>query len=170
MGEDQKQLYVMTNNEDKEYQFDHILDLNADQFHTYDRIGEPILSDILNGYNSTLMAYGQTGSGKTYTVFGSRNSIDAIGKSGPLLHETGVVPRIIDNLFDFIQQNPKNAQFRITTSFLQIYMEQLTDLLAPMPFGENRPSISSRGGTPSKSLIIKEDPKTGIFVHGLTLK
>lgn len=160
----------MAKNEDKEFQFDNVMDMDTDQLTSYETIGEPILNDILNGYNSTLMAYGQTGSGKTFTVFGSRNSIDTIGKTGPLVEEMGVVPRIIENLFDFIQQNPKNAQFRITTSFLQIYMEQITDLLAPMPFGETRGTVSSRGGTGSKSLTIKEDPKTGIFVHGLTLK
>lgn len=160
----------MAKNEDKEFQFDDVLDMETEQTMAYDTIGEPILTNILNGYNSTLMAYGQTGSGKTFTVFGSRNSIDTIGKTGPLLSETGVVPRIIENLFEYIQQNPKDAKFRITTSFLQIYMEQITDLLAPMPFGENRGTISSRGGTGSKSLTIKEDPKTGIFVHGLTLK
>ena len=160
----------MNNNEDKEFQYDSVLDLNTDQLTSYDMLGEPVLTDILNGYNSTLMAYGQTGSGKTYTVFGSRNSIETIGKSGPVLEEIGVVPRVVENLFEYIQQNPKNAQFRITTSFLQIYMEQITDLLAPMPFDNQRGSVSSRGGTASKSLTIKEDPKTGIFVHGLTLK
>jgi kinesin family protein 5 len=169
VGEDQKHLYVMANNEDKEFQFDSILDMNADQLSTYETFGEPILTDILNGYNSTLIAYGQTGSGKTFTVFGSRYSIDTIGKSGPMLDDTGIVPRIVENLFDYIRMNPKNAQFRITTSFLQVYMEQITDLLSPVPF-DNRGSISSRAGAGNKSLTIREDPKTGIFVHGLTLK
>lgn len=49
-------------------------------------------------------------------------------------------------------------------------MEHITDLLAAEPFDHNRSSSASRGSAPSKSLSIREDPKTGIFVHGLTLK
>ena len=142
--------------------------MHTDQLTSYDTLGEPILADILNGYNSTLIAYGQTGSGKTYTVFGSRHSIDTIGKSGPMLDDTGVVPRLVDNLFEHIRINPNNAQFRITTSFMQIYMEQITDLLAPVPF-DNRGG-NTRPSSANKNLVIREDPKTGVFVHGLTLK
>jgi kinesin family member 5 len=160
----------MANTEDKEFHFDDILDMNSDQLTSYESLGEPILNDILNGYNSTLMAYGQTGSGKTFTVFGSRHSIDTIGKSGPLLNDTGIVPRLVESLFEHIRVNPDNAQFRITTSFLQIYMEQITDLLAPIPFDNNRGSYSARNHNASKTLTIREDPETGIFVHGLTLK
>lgn len=160
----------MANTEDKEFHFDDILDMNSDQLTAYESLGDPILSDILNGYNSTLMAYGQTGSGKTFTVFGSRHSIDTIGKSGPLLDDTGIVPRLVESLFEHIRVNPDNAQFRITTSFLQIYMEQITDLLAPIPFDNNRGSYSARNQNASKTLTIREDPETGIFVHGLTLK
>lgn len=145
VGHDRKHLSVMSNTEDKEFQFDHVLDLNTDQLSAYEALGEPILNDILNGYNSTLMAYGQTGSGKTYTIFGSRHAVETIGKAGAMLEDVGIVPRLIDNLFDYIVENPRNAQFRITASFLQIYMEQITDLLAPM--GEEfRGSLSSRGG------------------------
>jgi hypothetical protein len=49
------------------------------------------------------MAYGQTGSGKTYTVFGSRHSIDTIGKPGTILDDTGMVPRIVEALFEEIK-------------------------------------------------------------------
>lgn len=160
----------MSNTEDKEFQFDHVMDMNADQEHCFETLGEPILTDILNGYNSTIMAYGQTGSGKTHTVFGPRHSIDTIGKSVPLMNDAGLVPRLVEHLFDYIRENPMKAQFRITVSFLQIYMEKITDLLATSPFEANRSSSASRGGTSSKSLPIREDPQTGIFVHGLTLK
>lgn len=107
VGNDQKHLSVMASTEDREFQFDYVLDTDKDQLTAYETVGEPILADILSGYNSTLMAYGQTGSGKTYTIFGSRNSVETIGKSGPLLDDVGVVPRIVDNLFDYIRENPK---------------------------------------------------------------
>lgn len=160
----------MANTDDKEFKFDRVLDMNADQQTAFESLGEPMLMDILNGYNSTIMAYGQTGSGKTYSVFGSRHSIDTIGKAAPLMNDAGLVPRLIENLFDYIKENPKNAQFRITTSFLQIYMEQISDLLANDAYEPGRDSSASRAENASKSLAIREDPKTGIFVHGLTLK
>lgn len=129
-------------------------------------MGQPILNDILNGYNSTLMAYGQTGSGKTYTIFGSKHSAD-----------TGMVPRLVESLFEYITDNPKKAQFRITVSFLQIYMEKITDLLSQNPFDADKNFASNGAGYRSSGnngkselLSIREDPKTGIFVHGLTQK
>jgi kinesin family protein 4/21/27 len=62
------------------------------------------------------MAYGQTGSGKTHTIFGSKPA-DAIN------YESGIVPRAIHHIFDYVKQNPNKAQFRVTISFLEIYME-----------------------------------------------
>ena len=78
------------------------------------------------------MAYGQTGSGKTHTIFGSRSSLEALyqNRGADSLHnECGIVPRCVNNIFDHIKENPNKAQFRITVSFLEIYMEQITDLL-----------------------------------------
>jgi kinesin family protein 5 len=37
----------------------------------YDIIGRPTVTDVVEGYNGTVLAYGQTGSGKTYTMYGS---------------------------------------------------------------------------------------------------
>ena len=170
VGEDQKHLYVMTNTDDKEFKFDHILDMNSDQIKTFEHLGEEMLSDVLEGFNSTIIAYGQTGSGKTHSVFGSKHSVETIGKTGPMLEEIGLVPRLVEKLFEYIPDNPRKAQFRITVSFLQIYMEHITDLLAQDPYENGRGGSLTRSETGVKSLSIREDPKTGIFVHGLTLK
>jgi kinesin family protein 5 len=45
--------------------------------------------------------------------------------------DLGIVPRCVDEIFDHIKENPMKVQFRITVSFLEIYMEQITDLLLP---------------------------------------
>lgn len=122
------------------------------------------------------MAYGQTGSGKTFTVFGPKYCIDTIGKPGPLLDDVGLVPRLVERLFDYIGDNPRKAQFRITVSFLQIYMEKITDLLMPQKADKNYATNSTRVNGASNhpidgsNLSIHEDPKTGIFVLGLTQK
>eukprot|EP00358_Blepharisma_japonicum_P002121 CAMPEP_0202953118 /NCGR_PEP_ID=MMETSP1395-20130829/43595_1 /ASSEMBLY_ACC=CAM_ASM_000871 /TAXON_ID=5961 /ORGANISM="Blepharisma japonicum, Strain Stock R1072" /LENGTH=360 /DNA_ID=CAMNT_0049665653 /DNA_START=203 /DNA_END=1281 /DNA_ORIENTATION=- len=102
-----------------------------------------------------MIAYGQTGTGKTYTVFGSRSAIDYYGEG--YHEEGGVVPRSIHRIFEFINENIEEAQFQVTISFMQIYMETITDLLSTKP-------------QPKAGLQIREDPKTGIFVGGLTQK
>jgi kinesin family member 5 len=104
--------------------FDSVLDPQETQDEAYDSIARPVVQDILNGFNGVLMAYGQTGSGKTHTIFGSR-------PSGELNYQSGIVPRAVHHIFDYVKQNPNQAQFRVTISFLEIYMEQITDLLLP---------------------------------------
>lgn len=71
-----------------------------------------MITDILNGYNATLMAYGQTGSGKTHSIFGTRESIDQIGQPTPengIHADLGVVPRLVDALFEYINENPRKS-------------------------------------------------------------
>jgi len=82
----------------------------------------------------------------------------------------------VQSIFNYIEQNPNQAVFRVTISFLEIYMEQITDLLlAPDAKSQNnkgRSNSAMRNNSTSSlnghSLQIREDPKTGIFVHGLT--
>jgi hypothetical protein len=144
---------------------------------------------VLNGFNGVVMAYGQTGSGKTHTIFGSKASLDHLysGKAGQGLHyESGIVPRCVSHIFDHIAENPNKAQFRVTMSFLEIYMEQITDLLlqaspaqqstsqtrqaSPSPIRGHHSSSSLGSTSPiqGSNLKLREDPKTGIFVDGLT--
>ena len=92
------------------------------------------------------------------------------------------MPRAVHHIFDYVKQNPNKAQFRVTISFLEIYMEQITDLLLPQ--GQSQTSLRSLSPLRSSqqqsastnlstsslqpNLLIREDPKTGIFVEGLT--
>lgn len=39
------------------------------------------------------------------------------------------MPRAVSHIFEHIKLNPNKGQFRVTLSFLEIYMEQITDLL-----------------------------------------
>ena len=74
----------------KEFQYDHILDLESSQDQAYGLLASPVVDDVLNGFNGVIMAYGQTGSGKTHTIFGSPQ-------------QYGIVPRAVHQIFDFIQ-------------------------------------------------------------------
>lgn len=60
---------------DKSYNFDHAF---SDQFTNQDVFNmtiQPLIPNILEGFNVTCFAYGMTGSGKTHTMIGN-NSFD----------------------------------------------------------------------------------------------
>lgn len=161
------------NEEMRIFEFDNILGQEVTQDATYDRIARGVINDVMEGYNGTIMAYGQTGSGKSYTIFGKKNSLD--GKQ--LNADMGIVPRAIKHIFEYINSNSNKAQFQVRISFMQIYMEQITDLIPdddsdntntsainnPMIFNsKKKTNYNLKDG-----LQIREDPKTGIFVKGL---
>lgn len=131
----------------RDFYFDHVLDTASEQAQAYQQIAAPVVEDVLTGFNGVVMAYGQTGSGKTHTIFGSRTSLEHLYRNmGDDLHgECGIVPRCVDHIFSYIKENPNKAQFRITLSFLEIYMEQISDLL-----------LANSGGGASTSTLSKQ--------------
>ena len=58
----------MNRDESTEFQFDAVLPPTATQSDVFAVAARPVIADVLNGYNGTVMAYGQTGAGKTYTL------------------------------------------------------------------------------------------------------
>jgi hypothetical protein len=67
-----------------------------------------MIEELFEGFNSCVMAYGQTGSGKTHTIFGSLDAIEEIGYS-PVHEDTGVVPRLVEGLFEYISANTRKC-------------------------------------------------------------
>ncbi|KAI5064211.1 hypothetical protein GOP47_0020881 [Adiantum capillus-veneris] len=96
-----------------------------------------VISSALHGFNGTVFAYGQTSSGKTYTMRGSKMDLGLIGLA---VHE----------VFSHIQQMT-DREFLIRVSYMEIYNEDINDLIAP----ENR------------KLQVHENLEKGIFVAGL---
>jgi kinesin family protein 5 len=101
-----------------DFSFDGVLGPEASQVDVYDIAAKQAVNDVLRGYNATLMAYGMTGAGKTFTL-GSIHP-DAVG----------IIPRAFGDIFDFVQADPAHA-YTVTFSYLQIYCEQMQDLLSP---------------------------------------
>ncbi|CAE7324789.1 kif1, partial [Symbiodinium pilosum] len=87
------------------------------QEHLMDDLGHELRSNVLDGYNSCLFAYGQTGSGKTYSVLGSETPPES----------RGLLPRIVEDIFKTIERAPD--EYATTISYLEIYNEQIRDLL-----------------------------------------
>jgi kinesin family protein 4/21/27 len=76
----------------------------------------------MEGYNATVLAYGQTGSGKTYTM---GTAYTGSGDVCPM----GVVPRVVEDAFDAIAEKATGTQCVLSMTYLEIYNEQVRDLL-----------------------------------------
>ncbi|GMF32979.1 unnamed protein product [Phytophthora lilii] len=132
--------------------YDAVFDHTFSQEQVYDRVRECTQS-FLQGFNSTLFAYGQTGSGKSFTMFGAETDLSRY-RPGLQNSQAGIIPRAIKEIFAATVQMEAGAQATVFCSFVQIYNEQIFDLLR-----------DTQMNTP---LEIHEDRKNGIFVEGLS--
>lgn len=139
------------------FTFDSILQETAPQEEVFQKVGIPILENVLDGYNSTIFAYGQTGAGKTHTMIGIPDET----RTG-VSDQGGLAPRSFEYLFKRISEVTQAAKegseggfaeihFAVRCSVLEIYNENITDLLNPK----------------ETNLMLREDPPRGAFVDGL---
>ncbi|XP_071172309.1 kinesin-like protein KIF28 isoform X8 [Mytilus galloprovincialis] len=109
----------------------------ASQRRVFEDLGQGVLDNAFEGYNCSLFAYGQTGSGKSYSMVGY----------GP---NRGIVPITCDELFQTVENNSDaNRRFEVTFSMLEIYNEQVRDLLSK--------------DNPKGGLQVRQNPKLGYF-------
>ncbi|XP_045457043.1 kinesin-like protein KIF3A [Melitaea cinxia] len=125
------------------YAYDAVFDSNTTQMDIYLQTANPIVEQVLKGYNGTIFAYGQTGTGKTYTMAGSN--------SAPELR--GIIPNSFAHIFSHIAKAKDDEKFLVCVTYLEIYNEEVRDLL---------------GNNPHQSLEVKERPDIGVFVKDLT--
>ena len=127
------------------FTFDSIFDMDSLQEDVYNISAKQAVQSVLEGYNSTIFCYGQTGTGKTYTMEGF-----TYDSKNP---NRGIIQRTIQDIFNFIETtSDENTKFIIRASFLQIYNENISDLLK----------------SDKKNLQIREDKKKGIYVDLLS--
>lgn len=113
----------------------------ADQRKVFDDLGQGVLNNAVKGFNCSLFAYGQTGAGKSYSMVGY----------GP---NKGIVPITCDELFKMIEASTTETKYEVTFSMLEIYNEQVRDLLTK--------------DNPKGGLQVRQNPKIGAFyVQGL---
>ncbi|KAJ7549092.1 hypothetical protein O6H91_07G039700 [Diphasiastrum complanatum] len=119
------------------FTFDRVFDTDSKTQEIYEARTKDIISSTVGGFNGTVFAYGQTSSGKTFTMRGSPT-------------EPGIIPLAVQDVFHNIQE-AENREFLLRVSYMEIYNEEINDLLAP----ENR------------KLQVHENLERGIFVAGL---
>ena len=127
---------------EKRYTFDKVHDGGAGQAAIYDEAVAPLVRCVLEGYNAAVLAYGQTGSGKTYTMGCGSETLGG--------DRAGVVPRCLRDVF--AAAGASDGAVRVFASYVEIYNEELRDLLAP--------------GTPKEKLAIRDHGSRGVRVHG----
>lgn len=133
------------------------------QERVFEDLGQFLLSNALEGYNSALLAYGQTGSGKSYTVTGYGQN-------------EGIVPRFARALFEELDKKAQalsqvgadevannGLRYEVYFSMLEIYNEVVRDLLA-----KNHGHLVTQATFARRGLKVREHPKHGFFVENLT--
>ncbi|KAK9812513.1 hypothetical protein WJX73_005189 [Symbiochloris irregularis] len=118
-----------------QYSFDRVLEQQSNNREVYGVACGDVVSSALDGYNGTIFAYGVTSSGKTHTILGHDE-------------DPGIVQLALEEIFNTIKRS-KGRDFLLGLSMLEIYNEDLKDLLDP-----------------SRTLKLREDDKKGFFVEG----
>lgn len=101
----------------------------------------------MEGYNGTVFAYGQTGTGKTYTMSGDADDF----------HEKGIMPRAFEDIMQgahgMTTRGDQGVKVIIQVSYLEIYNEEIRDLLSE---------------SPKQRLVLHENKDKGIYVKDLS--
>jgi kinesin family protein 3/17 len=125
----------------KAFTFDAVFDWESTQREVYEYTAAGIVNSTLEGYNGTVFAYGQTGTGKTHTMEGCA--------ADPT--QQGIIPQAFDHIFKAIEASA-DTQYLVRASFLEIYNEEIHDLLSK---------------SPKNKLELKEHKDSGVYVKGL---
>nr|KAF6382349.1 kinesin family member 17 [Pipistrellus kuhlii] len=127
----------------KQFTFDGAFFMDHFTEQIYNEIAYPLVEGVTEGYNGTIFAYGQTGSGKSFTMQGLPNPPT----------QRGIIPRAFEHVFESVQC-AENTKFLVRASYLEIYNEDVRDLL---------------GADTKQKLELKEHPEKGVYVRGLSM-
>ncbi|KAG6814559.1 hypothetical protein H0H92_000087 [Tricholoma furcatifolium] len=112
------------------FAFDQVHPPNTTQFDLFLSTAKPLVSRFVEGFNCTILAYGQTSSGKTFTMTGIDLDADPTDPNNGM----GIIPRAVSNIFSGAKQLKEerggNWNYSVKASFIEIYNEDLIDLLS----------------------------------------
>ena len=139
----------------KTWEFDQVFNTTSSQKEIYGEVS-PLVTSVLDGYNVCIFAYGQTGTGKTYTMMGPED-------------DRGVNTRALEELFSLSLKRRDTITDEITVSVLEVYNEQIKDLLAD-DAGDRRYVIrEGPGGSYVPDLTIVSVESLGEVIELLSL-
>ncbi|GAA6019601.1 hypothetical protein JCM11491_002819 [Sporobolomyces phaffii] len=136
------------------FTFDRVIGPDEGQSAVYESAAS-LVESFLDGMNATILAYGQTSSGKSYTM-----GTDRIGdeEDTAFVDRQGITPRAVAEVFermhDAQRESNGGSTFSAKVSYVEIYNEDLIDLLAGD--ADVRPTVQ-----------IREDKQGNIIWSGL---
>ncbi|XP_063378735.1 kinesin-like protein KIF18A isoform X2 [Cydia fagiglandana] len=128
-------------NKELKFVFDNVCGQTATNKDIFELTTKDVLASLMEGYNCSVFVYGATGAGKTFTMIGSKEN-------------PGITYLTMEHLFYTIHSFEKEREFDIGVSYIEVYNENVFDLLKPSK-------------TP---LQLREDSKYGVMVAGMTLE
>ncbi|XP_031496899.1 kinesin-like protein KIN-1 [Nymphaea colorata] len=142
-----QETFIFKDDKDGElmFSFDRVFYQGSTQADVFDFVAMPAVRDAVSGINGTIITYGQTGAGKTYSMEGP--GIYACAEE-----QKGLLVRVIEGLFQFIESAGGESEYIVKLSMVEIYMEKVRDLFD-----------LSKG-----SIQVKESKSRGIFLSGAT--
>ncbi|KAL4428851.1 hypothetical protein ABPG77_005289 [Micractinium sp. CCAP 211/92] len=131
----------------REWSFDSVFGADTPQEKVFEDT-KHLIQSAVDGYNVCIFAYGQTGSGKTFTIYGN----DKL---------PGLTPKGVSELYAIMDRDSGKYSFRVSCFMLELYCDDLTDLLADHKKGDKLYK--------APKLEIKKDPKGVVTVPGTTV-
>ncbi|XP_061378033.1 kinesin-like protein KIF18A isoform X2 [Danaus plexippus] len=132
--------FLKRSNKELKFVFDHVCSQNSTNHDVFEIATKDMLNSLMEGYNCSVFVYGATGAGKTFTMIGNKE-------------HPGITYLTMEHLFYTINSFEKDREFDIGVSYIEVYNENVYDLLKPS----------------STPLQLREDSKYGVMVAGLTL-
>jgi hypothetical protein len=130
--------------------FNRVYSDNTSQELLFEESGiKDLILQAMSGYATTIFAFGQTGSGKTFTITGPT-------ETSPSPETVGIIPRALSHLFEELVKQKASGKFsdiRVQASYLEIYNENVLDLLNPQ----------------NTSLPVRWSQERGFFVENLLI-
>lgn len=135
-------LFTDANGRPKLFEFDEVYPPEAPQSKVFEDTA-PLIDSVVDGFNVCIFAYGQTGSGKTFTMGGTDGE------------NRGINTRALERLFQVIEERKETETSTVSLSVLEIYCEQIHDLL------------SSKRDAAGKEYEVKQGGLYGTYVTNL---
>ncbi|KAL5267811.1 hypothetical protein ACHWQZ_G004753 [Mnemiopsis leidyi] len=127
----------------KNFTFDGAYFTDSTTKQIYEDVGFALVDGVLEGYNGTVFAYGQTGCGKSFSMQGITDPPE----------QRGIIPRAFEHIFEAIDVDEGDTKYLVQASYLEIYNEEIRDLL---------------GKDVKQRLELRESPEKGIYTQGLS--
>ena len=131
------------------YKFTKVFTEENTQIEIFNETCKKLIDDLVFNFKSGLIfTYGMTNAGKTFTVIGSPNN-------------PGILPQSLILLFDYYQNNKLN-DFNLFCNFVEIYNEEVFDLLSNDELGKNK--------FYKKKLNVKENLNNIFYLQDVTFQ